>query len=337
MAAASDGQPCCANQISSIPGIAKEAFNRSIPGFMSHAPTLLVLAAGMGSRYGGLKQLDPMGPSGEIMLDYAVYDALRAGFGKVVFVIRRDIEAAFRERIGRHYEKRIDIAYAFQERDDLPGELRPLAGRTRPWGTGQAVWSARGCVDGFFAVINADDFYGREAYALLADHAKQCRAEGCDPFSMVAYSLAQTLSEHGAVNRGLCQENDGLLASVEEITAIQKGADGAIEGRDPSGKTIQLAPHNLVSMNFWGFPESIFDALGEAFHAFLKENGHDLRAEFYLPAFVDKQIQEFGQQCQLLPTGASWFGVTYPEDRPRVEDALRKRHRSGEYPSPLFS
>jgi UTP-glucose-1-phosphate uridylyltransferase len=319
-----------------MPGIARSEDSRRLLDFMSYAPTLLVLAAGMGSRYGGLKQLDPMGPSGEIMLDYAVYDARRAGFGKVVFVIRRDIEAAFRERIGRHYEERIDIEYAFQELDDLPAGYRSPEGRTRPWGTGQAVWSARQCVDNPFAVINADDFYGREAYALLANQLTLSREQDRDPVAMVTYSLAQTLSEHGAVNRGLCREIHGMLASVEEVTAIQKRENGSIEGCAPSGKTIQLEPHNPVSMNFWGFPETIFDALGEAFHAFLKKNGHDIRAEFYLPAFVDQQIQEKGLHCRLLHTGASWFGVTYPEDRHRVRDALRQRHHSGEYPRPLF-
>jgi hypothetical protein len=291
----------------------------------------------MGSRYGGLKQLDPMGPGGETVLDYSVYDALRAGFGRIVFVIRRDIEQPFRQTIGARYAGRVDIDYAFQQIDDLPPGFDVPAGRAKPWGTGHAVRAACGLVDGPFGVINADDFYGADAFAVLARYFAACRDAARDPFCMVGYRLQQTLSDHGAVNRGLCEARAGRLHSVREFTGIRRGVDGVIRGTGPDGVEQALAADALVSMNFWGFPGDVFDSLEARFVEFLRKSGETPGAEFYIPAFVDTQIRSGVVECTLLETSANWFGVTYPADKPAVQQRLRALVDSGAYPSPLLS
>lgn len=293
-------------------------------------PTLVLLAAGMGSRYGGLKQLDAMGPSGQTMIDYAVEDACRAGFGKVVFVIRQDFEEAFRTQVGEKHNERIEVRYAFQDLHDLPGGHAVPEGRNKPWGTAHAVRAARDCIAEPFAVINADDFYGREAYAqmaaqLCADGPAELRA------SMVGYILRNTLSPHGSVNRGICSLKDGHLQSVEEYTAIGVDADGTLRGDNTAGKRTELSPDAVVSMNFWGFTPAIFEPLEARFEAFLQTRGGEAKSEYYLPSLVDSLIQEGAVACPVLQTESPWFGVTYPEDKVRVVESIRKLTNAGVY------
>lgn len=304
---------------------------------MSNAPTLLVLAAGMGSRYGGLKQLDPMGPNGETVLDYSVHDAMRAGFEKVVFVIRRDIESAFRESIGKRYERQIGLDYAFQELSDLPAGFEVPAGRSKPWGTAHALRAARDLISGTFAVINADDFYGADAYRVLARYFASPAAGRKFPLCMVGYPLVNTLSENGSVNRGICQSDKGRLVSVREVTDISAEGEGQITGREDNGDRVTLAPDCLVSMNFWGFTSDIFDPLETEFAGFLQAHGGELKSEFYIPAFIDALIRKREAGCDLLETSSTWFGVTYPGDKPAVQQRLRELVNEGAYPSPLMS
>lgn len=307
------------------------------------SPTLLVLAAGLGSRYGGLKQLDPVGPSGETVLDYAVFDALRAGFGRVVFVIRRDFEPVFREQIGAKYAGRIAVDYVFQALDAVPAGCAVPAGREKPWGTGHAVWCAREAVREPFAVINADDFYGADSFAQLAKFlaSPAASSRGFDPmsghrtprslaaqFAMVGFTLANTLSEHGAVARGLCATGPGgLLESITEQTGILAAEVGP--GRKFNGK-------ETVSMNCWGFTPALFAALDRQLHEFLAARGGDTKAEFYLPVAVSEMIARHEATVRVLPTGSAWFGVTYREDKPRVVAAIAEQVRTGKYPSKLF-
>lgn len=293
-------------------------------------PTLLLLAAGMGSRYGGLKQLDAMGPHGQTMIDYAVDDAIRSGFGQVVFVIRRDFEAAFRSQIGAHYEDRFDVRYAFQELNDLPGAHTPPDGRSKPWGTAHAVRAARNCITEPFAVINADDFYGRPAYAQMAKQlqsfAESDRDQTAAPvgLAMVGYTLARTLSPYGSVNRGICQIKHGELRSVEEFTGIAIDHDGQLRGDNAQGERVALPREAIVSMNFWGFTPAIFAPLERQFEAFLQERGGEPTSEYYLPTLVDSLIRDEAIKCPVLPTESNWFGVTYPEDKARVVEALQR-------------
>lgn len=303
---------------------------------MNAAPTLLVLAAGMGSRYGGLKQVDSMGPNGETVLDYAIHDALKAGFERVVFVIRRDMETAFRSAVGDRYAGRIPVAYAYQDLDDLPEGFSPPDGRVKPWGTGHALRAARHAIDGHFAVINADDFYGADAYTILADYFAKCLEEDREPFCMVGYPLAHTLSDHGAVNRGLCREESGQLQAIEEVTGIRRGEDGLIRGTSRDGNEGILREDALVSMNFWGFSSAIFKPLEERFVEFLKDQAGGQKTEFYIPSFVDLLIHEEGCRCDLLRTRGDWFGVTYPEDKPAVQKRLEELVEAGTYPSPIM-
>jgi len=257
------------------------------------ALTLVVMAAGIGSRYGGLKQLDPIGPGGEIILDYSVFDAIRAGFGRVVFIIRKEIEAAFRERVGRTVEQAVDTAYAFQRLDDLPAGFAPPAGRTKPWGTGQATLSCRGLVTGPCAVINADDFYGRAAFRTIAGYLAGARdRDGLYDYCMVGYRLANTLSAHGHVARGVCRvDADGLLVDIVETTKIQRFGD-AIRCERGEGVWEDLPGASVVSLNLWGFTPSIFDELGGRFPAFLEAHGKDPKAEYFLPTVVGELVHE---------------------------------------------
>ena len=301
--------------------------------------SLLLLAAGMGSRYGGLKQLDAMGPSGETMIDYAVADACRAGFAKIVFVIRKDFEEAFRRQIGDKHAEKIDVRYAFQDLNDLPGDHTAPEGRTKPWGTAHAVRAARESIAEPFAVINADDFYGREAYAQMAE---QLQASGTKPAlsseaseelsaCMVGYTLYNTLSPHGSVNRGICSLDDGKLQSVEEYTAIAKDADGELRGENLLGKRVPLSSEAVVSMNFWGFTPAIFEPLEAHFEAFLQAHGQEAQSEYYLPSLVDSLIKAGEVECPVLQTESPWFGVTYPEDKARVVESIQRLTDAGVY------
>ena len=293
------------------------------------APTLLVLAAGMGSRYGGLKQLDPVGPSGETILDYAVYDAAQAGFRRVVFVIRRDFEQAFREKVAAKYAERIAVDFVFQAIDALPAGFTPPAGREKPWGTGHAVWCARDAIREPFAVVGADDFFGRDAFQQLARFlsALPAAAQKPAPFSMVGYRLDRTLSEHGSVSRGICDvAPDGRLRGIVERTAI----DTAQIGRG------ELTGAETVSMNCFGFTPALFPALDEQLADFLRTRGNEPKSEFYLPAAVSTMIARREATVQVLPTTGDWFGVTNRDDRPRVVASLAALVHRGEYPARLF-
>jgi len=288
------------------------------------APTLLVLAAGMGSRYGGLKQIDPVGPSGETVLDYAVYDAIRAGFGRVVFVIRRDFEGPFRSTVILKYSGRIEADVVFQSADDLPSGCAGPASREKPWGTGHAVWSARAAVSGPFAVINADDFYGASSYAHLAAFLGGARGTR---YAIVGFRLARTLSESGTVSRGVCRAEHGRLISITEETAISPADVGA--GRRLSGSEI-------VSMNFWGFTPSIFEGLERGLRSFLAARGSEPQAEFYLPVAVSDLIASGGAVVDVLPSDEPWFGITYRQDHTRVVAAIAGLVGREAYPAQLF-
>ncbi len=279
----------------------------------------------MGSRYGGLKQVDPVGPAGETVLDYAVFDALRAGFDRVVFVIRRDFEALFREQIGARYAGRVAVDYVFQSLEALPAGFTPPPGREKPWGTGHAVWCAREAVGENFAVINADDFYGADSFAQLARFLRAARGA---QFAMVGFRLANTLSEHGAVSRGVTTTDAaGALRSIVEQTGI--AADEVGPGRKYSGDEI-------VSMNCWGFTPALLAGLDAQLRAFLAARGGEAKSEFYLPAAVSELIGRGEASVRVLPTESTWFGVTYREDKPRVQAAIAGLVQRGVYPARLF-
>lgn len=300
--------------------------------------TLVVLAAGMGTRYGGLKQMDPMGPGGEIVLDYSVYDALRAGFSKVVFVIREAIRADFETHILSHLRPHIDVGLALQDIADLPAGFRPPSTRSKPWGTAHAVWAARGEVDGPFAVINADDFYGRGAYVAMAEFLRQCRGDE-QPLAgaMIGYRLENTLSEHGGVARGACRTDAaGLLLDVEEIKGIVRSADGCPEAPGTGGAVRKLPADTPVSMNFWGFVPSMFSHFETRFRQFLESNAASADGEFYLADPVSYMIARRLATFRVLPDAGRWFGVTYREDKAGVQHAIRALVDTGEYPQKLW-
>jgi hypothetical protein len=305
--------------------------------FFFMKPTLLILAAGMGSRYGGLKQLDAMGPSGEVVLDYSVFDAIRAGFGKVVFVIRRDFEEQFRSQIGARFGDRIQVDYAFQDINDLPAGFTVPEGRTKPWGTAHAVLAAEKVVHEPFLMINADDFYGRDAFAKMAANLTASRPDdGIDHYSMVGYYLKNTLSDHGSVARGVCtRDANGMLSSITEMTKIFKTGSGA-ENRE-TDPALPLTGEEVVSMNFFGFTPGLFGHLRTAFTEFLKVNGGDLKAECYAPKVVDDLIKAARADVKVLESNDSWFGVTYPEDKADVVASIRALVAAGAYPQNLWA
>ena len=293
--------------------------------------TLVLLAAGMGSRYGGLKQLDKIGPSGETIMDYSVFDAIRAGFDKVVFVIRRDIEDAFKKQIGSKYEKIIEVDYAFQELNDLPPGFTPPPERTKPWGTGHAVYAARNKVNSPFAVINADDFYGAHGFAAIADFFKENQTDSC----ICAFIMKNTLSANGTVSRGVCTELHGCLQSVEEHTKLAPFA-GMVRSYRLTGNDIIFSGNEPVSMNMWGFRPTIFASIETLFADFLKTSGKELKSEFYIPFVVDNLIHRHGERFRMLVSEDNWFGVTYREDREFVCRSIAQLVESGKYPAQLF-
>lgn len=299
-------------------------------------PTLLVLAAGMGSRYGGLKQIDPMGPSGETILDYSVFDALRAGFGKVVFIIRPDFEQDFRERIAAKFAGRIEVGFTFQTIDQLPNGLTVPPGREKPWGTTHAILCAREAVDAPFAVINADDFYGQDAYVTLGAYlAKQSNLS--TDYAMIGFTLKNTLSDHGTVARGVCQtDSAGRLTDIQELTKISKLPRGAVhQGED--GGVVALTGDEPVSMNMWGFTPAIFPQLEAEFGAFLTAKGTEMKSECYIPLAVGSIIRAGQATCQVLRSDSTWFGVTYREDKPIVQASITQQVAQGFYPRSLWS
>lgn len=299
-------------------------------------PTLFVLAAGMGSRYGGLKQLDGLGPNGETIMDYSIYDAIRAGFGKVVFVIRRVFEADFREKIVSKYADRIPVEIVFQELDNLPAGFKVPEGREKPWGTNHAVLMGKDVINEPFAVINADDYYGRESFQVLADYLKSI--EGTEgKYAMVGYRVSNTLSESGSVARGVCETNEqGFLTKVTERTKILREEDGVIRFIEEDGKTA-LDENTPVSMNMWAFTPDYFRYSEQCFVEFLKEHGNELKSESYIPTLVDELIHSGKATCRVLDTPSRWFGVTYATDRPQVVEKFAQLVKDGVYPSPLFA
>jgi UTP-glucose-1-phosphate uridylyltransferase len=296
-------------------------------------PTLLVLAAGMGSRYGGLKQIDPVGPSGETIIDYSIFDALRAGFGKLVFVIRKDIEQQFREIVGARFEQRIAVEYVFQELDKLPAPYTLPAGRTKPWGTTHAILMAENIVKENFAAINADDFYGQQAYQVLAHHL----TSGTPDYAMVGFILKNTLSDHGTVARGVSRvDANNYLTHIVEMMKIERDGSGAKDtGSD--GNITKLSGDEAVSMNFWGFTPALFPQLKVEFEKFFKKSGGEQKSECYIPATVGELVTSGRAKCKVLRSADSWFGVTYREDRPTVVESIRKLIAKGEYPEKLWS
>jgi hypothetical protein len=302
-------------------------------------PTLVILAGGIGSRYGGLKQADPIGPNGELIIHYSVYDALKAGFGHVVFLIRRDIEDAFRERIGNEVARHTDVTYVFQDLENIPAGVAIPDGRSKPWGTGHAVLCCRDAVHGNFAAINADDFYGATAFVALAHHLRTAKdtPDGY-AYSMVGYVLSNTLSEHGHVARGVCQvDADGYLTGIRERLHIEPLPEGIVD-RLEDGSLVPFAADSTVSMNMWGFTPSLIGELEARFPQFLTQSVpvNPLKAEFLLPNIVGDLVQEEKARVKVLPTNEKWFGVTYQADRPRVQAAVRQLIARGKYPARLW-
>lgn len=289
--------------------------------------TLLIMAAGMGSRYGGLKQLDPVGPSGETIIDYSVYDAIKAGFTKVVFIIRKDFEDQFKSQITEKYSEKIDIAFAFQNLDDLPDSFLCPDGREKPWGTGHAILSAKELIDDPFVVINGDDFYGQESFNVIADYYNN----GGNQFSMVAFRLDKTLSSHGAVTRGVCDIKSKKLISVIETEDIEKKEKKILSNRD-----ITFKGSEPVSMNMWGFLPSLFNYLSKGFIEFLNAEGNELKSEYLIPSVINNLIQNKLEEIHVLRSNASWFGVTYKQDKPEVKRKINELINSEIYPSHLF-
>ncbi|QQL46426.1 nucleotidyltransferase [Sulfuriroseicoccus oceanibius] len=292
----------------------------------------------MGSRYGGLKQLDAMGPNGETVLDYSVYDAIRAGFGKVVFVIRRDFEDVFREQVGSKFDDRITVEYAFQELGDLPEGFSVPEGREKPWGTAHAVRAARDVISEPFGMINADDFYGADAYQKLGDFLRTASTSAdVSEYCMVGFELKKTLSDFGSVARGVCEAGaDGKLAKVQEMTKIVKTDDGA-ENQEDEANPVKLTGDELVSMNMWGFTPAFIQEIEEKFVAFLQEKGGEMKSECYVPLIVDELINEKRATVDVLATDSTWFGVTYQEDKPHVQKSIQDLIASGAYPENLWA
>ena len=274
---------------------------------------LIVMAAGMGSRFGGLKQMEPLGPHGEVILDYSVYDAMEAGFDKIVFVIKKSIEKDFRELVGKKFESKVDVAYTFQELDDLPKGFTLPEGRVKPWGTGHAVLTAKDVVKTPFAIVNADDYYGKKAYKLIHDYVLE-NNEMC----MAGYLLGNTISDNGTVARGVCKMSNGYLDEIVETTAIDKNSGIPLD--------------TLVSMNMWGLLPDFFDKLEEGFVKFLETNDDPMKGEFFVPKYIDYLIHNEGAKVRVLPAEDRWYGVTYKEDSDLVKEAFRRFDEQGLYP-----
>ena len=301
---------------------------------------LVIMAAGIGSRFGGgIKQLEPVGPNGEIIMDYSIHDAMEAGFNKVIFIIRRDLEKDFKEIIGHRIEKLLPVEYAYQELEDLPAGYEVTPGRTKPWGTGQAVLSVKGMVDGPFLVINADDYYGREGFRRIHDYMAEHMDSQSEIYDicMGGFVLSNTLSDNGTVTRGVCQvDEEGYLTNVTETYNIQMKEDG-LHATDESGAPVTISPSQPVSMNMWGLPASFVQELEKGFPVFLdslKEG--DIKSEYLLPKIIDNLVQNKKARVTVLDTLDKWFGVTYREDKQAVADAIRGLIQSGVYKEKLF-
>jgi len=299
-------------------------------------PTLIIMAAGMGSRYGGLKQIDPVGPSNELIVEYSAYDAIRAGFGKIIFVIKEETEALFREKVGDRISSAIPVDYVFQRLDDLPDGFSPPDGRVKPWGTGHAVYCCKDRINEPFVAINADDFYGAEAFAKVAGFLEDAGENAGHRACMVGYYIENTLTEHGYVSRGVCDvSKDGYLDCINERLRVKR-ENGEIVYSDSDGSAV-IAPGTIASMNFWAFTLPLMREFGDSFTRFLAANRDNLDSvEFYLPRFVDELINDGKVDVKVLETGAKWFGVTYREDKPAVQAAIRDLVKAGDYPENLW-
>lgn len=298
-------------------------------------PTLFVLAAGMGSRYGGLKQLDGLGPNGETIMDYSIFDAIRGGFGKLVFVIRKDFEKDFREKIISKYENHIPVEVVFQGIDNLPAGFTCPEGRVKPWGTNHAVLMGKDVINEPFAVINADDFYGQHSFAVLGAALSEMSGKKND-YCMVGYRVGNTLSESGSVARGVCEKDaNDYLTTVVERTAIER-VDGKVSFKDENGEMVSIDDNTPVSMNMWGFTPDYFKYSEDFFINFLKENSGNLKSEYFIPLMVNELINNGTARVKVLDTTSKWFGVTYADDRQSVVDKIKALVDAGEYPSKLF-
>ena len=306
-------------------------------------PTLFLLAAGMGSRYGGLKQLDTLGPQGQSIMDYSIYDAIQAGFGKIVWVIRRDFEEQFRTQILAKYEGQVPCELCFQALDSLPEGFTVPEGRQKPWGTNHAVLMGKDVINEPFAVLNCDDFYDRDAFMVMGKFLSELPEGSKGKYAMVGFSVSNTLSESGTVSRGICENDEAThhLTSVVERTKIARLEDGTVAYRADNkddGEWVPVAENAPCSMNFWGFTPDYFDYSEAYFKEFLSDpkNQENLKSEFFIPLMVDHLIKSGEATCEVLPTTSKWFGVTYPEDRPEVVAKLAKLHADGQYPDKMF-
>ncbi len=301
-------------------------------------PTLLVLAAGMGSRYAGLKQIDGFGPHGETIMDYSVHDALAAGFGKVVFVIRRDFEAAFRAAVGSKYEQRVAVDYVFQQLEEIPPGFSVPAGRTKPWGTSHAIWCARHAISEPFAAINADDYYGKQAFKMVAEHLARPQAGPVADLCMVGYPVLGTLSDHAAVTRAICQVDGGnYLEALVERMKVERTPGGG-QYADEAGKVHALRGDEVASMNFWGFTPVVFEHLDRDLNNFFAALGSSPpNAECLIPTSVDGMLRAKKARVRVLPTADAWFGVTHPADKPHVMARLAEMVARGDYRSPIWA
>ena len=296
-------------------------------------PTLLVLAAGMGSRYGGLKQMDELGPNGESIIDYSIYDAIEAGFGKVVFVIRESFADAFKERFEPKLAGKIETVYVYQALEDLPEGFTVPEGREKPWGTGHAMLMAKDVINEPFGIINADDYYGKEAYQQVADFLNS--SDDANEYAMVGYPLDKTLSEHGTVSRGVCDvDAKGNLIQIDERTKI--GWEGEKIYFYEGDEKEELEGSVPVSMNFWAFKPEFFPLLQEEFNGFLRERGHEMKSEYYFNVAVDSLIKKGIASTKVINTESQWFGVTYQEDKPKVQEKFNELHQKGVYPGKLW-
>lgn len=297
-------------------------------------PTLLILAAGMGSRFGGLKQVEPVGPNGEAIIDYSIYDAIKAGFGKVVFVVRESFADAFKDKFDPKLKGKVEVEYVYQELENLPEGFSVPDGREKPWGTAHAILVAKNVIKEPFCALNADDFYGYNAYRVMAEFLTQ--SVNPTEYSMVGYKLKHTLSEYGSVSRGICKvdEND-FLQKIVETTKIFKKEDKVISV-EPDGSEKKLTGEESASMNIWGFKSSVFPVLEEKFIEFLEKKGRELKSEIYIPSVVFEMIRDKKATVKVLKADSPWFGVTYKEDKPRVVARLKKLIEAGDYPEKLF-
>lgn len=300
-------------------------------------PTLLIIAAGLGSRYGGLKQIDPIGPNGEIIIDYSIYDAIEAGFGKLVFVIRSYFEDTFKEKIGNKFDGIIETAYAYQELDNCLDGFNLPAERRKPWGTAHAVLVAEDLIDKPFAVINADDYYGPDSFKVIKEYLTSTENPDNSQAAMVGFILRNTLSQYGQVARGVCKVDTQqmLLEKIDERRGIEKLGNAA-QYSDDKGNKHPLTGDEIVSMNLWGFWPSIFEQIQQRFNVFLNESGRDLNAEFYIPTVIDWLIKEKNARIDVLKTHSSWFGITYKQDKPIAQQHIRKLVKEGLYPQRLW-